>query len=68
MKCQKNNFGLSAALFLTTLFFYLLTLPQDVFPQSSFQGKTITIIQGLDREVIDILKKLVGDGPLPSVR
>jgi tripartite-type tricarboxylate transporter receptor subunit TctC len=49
MTDQKNNFLLPAALFLATLFFYLLTLPQDLFPQSSFfQGKTITIIQGRD--------------------
>jgi hypothetical protein len=49
MKCNKNNFGLSAALFLATLFFCFVTLPQELFPQSSFfQGKTITIIQGRD--------------------
>ncbi|HEU4345137.1 MAG TPA: hypothetical protein VFU31_26605 [Candidatus Binatia bacterium] len=49
MKCQKNNFGLSAALFLSTLSLYLLTLPQELLSQSSFfQGKTITIVQGRD--------------------
>src|SRR5919109_2324775 len=46
---SKKNFGVSAALFLATIFFYLLTLPQDLLPQSSFfQGKSITIIQGRD--------------------
>src|SRR5438874_5136614 len=49
MKCKSNNFGLSGALFVATLFFYLLTLPQELFPQSPFyQGKTLTIIQGRD--------------------
>ncbi len=47
MKCKKNNLGLSATLFIASL--YLVTSPQDLFPQSSFfQGKTITIVQGRD--------------------
>jgi hypothetical protein len=49
MKRQKNDFGLSPALFLATLYFCFVSLPQELFPQSSFfQGKTITIIQGRD--------------------
>lgn len=73
MKCKKNYFGLSAALFLATLFFYLLTLPQDLFPQSSFfQGKTITIIQGRDpggtgdlrvRALVPFLQKHIPGNP-----
>jgi tripartite-type tricarboxylate transporter receptor subunit TctC len=73
MKCKKNNFGLSAGLFLVTLFFYLLTLPQDLFPQSSFfQGKTITIVQGRDpggtgdirvRAMVPFLQKHIPGNP-----
>jgi tripartite-type tricarboxylate transporter receptor subunit TctC len=73
MKCKKNNFGLSAALFLATLFFCFVTLPQELFPQSSFfQGKTITIIQGRDpggtgdlrvRALVPFLQKHIPGNP-----
>jgi tripartite-type tricarboxylate transporter receptor subunit TctC len=73
MKCTKNNFGFSPALFLATLFFCFVTLPQELFSQSSFfQGKTITIIQGRDpggtgdlrvRALVPFLQKYIPGNP-----
>jgi tripartite-type tricarboxylate transporter receptor subunit TctC len=73
MKLIKNNFGLSAGLFLGALFIQLSFLPGSLLGQAPFyQGKTITIIQGREpgalgdnrvRAVIPFLRKYIPGNP-----